>query len=355
MQEMHSNIHSLGNCDGLGKIIRVCFFGASVTAQGEARNGDKNGYVSHLQDLLSHLGHVKIEKHAFGSNQFYAIGKYALASILHSMPDIIFFEWHTTSEESHSIHQWVCSLQLAKKCGSEPVVLVLPRRNSDPAAPKYRILKDLTDYASVLDLRHLGDEQSDVIFRDTVHTTSRGGYLYATKIGGFLESTILPKMLSRESYIMQTPWLVPEFYSKLGQIAYDRIKVDLAIDSSKYLLIRNPTPENAEYGFWGLKGPTCGNAIVYRTPGSCPDVIRCVDQWCYYTRESLLFRLTIPAFCFVKIGVNGDIEEFSKHCPKALEEPYSVSLPTENKFFTLNITDIYYSIGALPLVAIHDS
>jgi FkbM family methyltransferase len=335
----------------LSKNLIISFFGASVTAQGESRNGEVNGYFSHIKKNNSLGNRVELRKHAYGSNQFYAIGKYELATVLQEKPDVLFFEWHTTGEESHSVDQWQASVELCKTCGCIPIILVLPKINADPTSQKYQILDILKDEALILDIRQLTGDNLNELLRDGAHTNPKGGAFYADVISDFIKSKLLHTAFKNaEAQAKVSPWLAPVFYShKMKKIAYNKLQLCQQISHKNSLAILNPSRFDAEYGFWGTKGPTTANAFV-RSSASTKEVkLDCMDQWCFYSRSSLLFKVTVPAGETLSITSRGDLATLINVCPKAFEQPYADNLPKDNEGFTLSILDVYYPINSLPV------
>lgn len=341
--EMHQTLNSQ---------IRISFFGASVTAQGTARNGLKTGYVSHLQDAFRNNTSIKVVKHAFGSNQFRGIGRYELANVLNEEPDVLFFEWHTTSEKDHRIDQWRNSISLCKQCGCIPVILVLPQIGSDGNNQKYQVLKHLSDLAFVLDLRAHCQDKLGNILRDNAHTNALGGELYSSLISTFIKNDIIPAINAGHRK-KTSPWLVKEFYdSSMADIGYNKILINHELRDGDSIYIHNISSCSMEYGLFGVKGPQTGNAKVSIEGEKGSKVIQCSDQWCYYSRESLLLKLIVPAWSTTRAQVFGDLNLFKQICPKAFDEPYLLNAPKHNGDFTLFIRSVYYPIHSFPLITL---
>jgi len=327
--------------------LKIAFFGASVTAQGIARNGDLNGYVDHFQKLCG--TNISVVKHGFGSCQFHSMGRYALLSILLLKPDILVLEWHTTGEEKHSIEQWAKTLILCLACNVIPIVLVLPHLRLSPELQKYSSISSISSILEeggigrVIDLRYLVDKEGEILFRDVVHTNPFGASIYAAQLYASIRDIINKRLEHRESSIF--PWQAKDFYEKdFSRILFSTLDSETIISTLRPLSIYNPFHECCEVSFWGRKGPVTPNIdIISSCQDVKPETKQVFDQWCYYERESALFAHEVRPAETVIIRARESIVDRHHTCPMLYSEQYKALAPYKHTQLRLCSSKLFYT------------
>ncbi len=259
--------------------MHIHCFGASVTAQSVARNGDMNGYVDCLSAMCK-TNHVKVTRSAFGSCQFYNMGKFAFNSCLEGSPDILMFDWHTTGEHNHSISQWVSIVRACLLKGTLPVILVLPRRDIDLSLQKYHILNLLNSISLVIDLSNLKDYE--VILRDVVHTTEKGAISYAHLVWDSIKCLALNSdALLRQICVYASALASFSDYECSVQYSCHPIPAFAShLDQTSRLIVGLSSP--SDVGVWGTKDFQVGDIKLWEPFKSKSTIYQVFDQWCYY-------------------------------------------------------------------------
>lgn len=315
-------------------MIRVLFFGASVTAQ----SGDGGFY-----DNLIKIDPINIySKLSFGSSQFDNAGFFNLPTILseRQKPNIVFFEWSTTNEQKFDIDKlsyFVTSLLHNKIL---PIFLILPRidtfkenRQSD------FLLYELADSFELplLDLRYLLFKHLPIeLIRDLVHTTPLGASVYAGKIYKFLYSCAwsdiyfakAKKFDFKKSYNLD----VHEINKEIGKEQYLELKFDAISNQSEITVSL-------------LKGPFSPIINIFSNDSLIKEQ-SIFDPWCHYEREnftSLIYSSQI------QYGNNKIKIQISDKDPDYASTQTGEVFLGEKKFkiksmFTNNITNFDFSI-----------
>ena len=275
--------------------MNILFYGASVTAQ-----SGSSGYFNYLN-----FNNYKFERLAFPSSQFYNAGFFNTHRVIEysNKPDIVFFEWSTTGENSFELDKIYYFINEMKKNNILPVFLILPRistyssnRISDNQLYKISIESGVP----LLDLRYLlCDNIPSEILRDDVHTTEFGAQLYASCILDFIKSEII----SCADNI------------KIDNIVDYKIRsydVDLTLLENQILVFYfDSKSPDSEVVASLIKGPN--TPIIEYISEEVIDKKSFFDPWCYYEREN--FDTLITATIFNKISNNSISLKISDECP----------------------------------------
>lgn len=182
--------------------MKIHFFGASVTAQGNHhKSGDITGYFPHFVESLKSIApEVEVLRTSAGSSHFNDAGYCLLDDVLESNPDIVVFDWHSTSLDV--FEQCLLDSTVAKvtASGAKLVFAIFPRRSciaSYQNRPNIRQVYGMQNsnvYVLNLYDEHVFEDSLDLILRDECHTTPAGGRKYAD----ILLKYILPLVQSSE-------------------------------------------------------------------------------------------------------------------------------------------------------------
>jgi hypothetical protein len=314
--------------------MHIHCFGASVTAQSVTRNGVKNGYVDFLSDMCK-TNHVKVTRSAFGSCQFYNMGKFAFNSCLEGHPDILMFDWHTTGESNHSISQWVSIIRTCLLKGTLPVILILPRRDIDISLQKYSILDLLNSISLVIDLSSLRDY--DVILRDVVHTTEKGSLTYAHLVWDDIKSIAVNRDILLKQISVYTSALASfsDYECSVHYSCHPMPAYASYLDQTYRLIVGLSSP--SDVGVWGTKDFQVGDIKIWEPFKKKSAIYHVFDQWCYYARDSLLLTHSASSNVnIIEIALSSPL--YSLLCPK-LDLSTSAS---KQRLGTLNIIKRLY-------------
>lgn len=184
------------------KPTTIVFFGASVTQQGINREGVKVGYVPNVIDRLGQsLDSRSFEFHqmGYGSNHFSDAGYILFNEVLSLDPDIVVFEWFTTSLDTFDSAKLDFVIRTLIDRGTEVVSLVLPFKRVI-GKPERPCIQQVRWYQRLglhqINLNHeVGRAiDLDICLRDEVQTSEQGGVAYANLIGPVLQSLVEGKL-----------------------------------------------------------------------------------------------------------------------------------------------------------------
>jgi hypothetical protein len=319
--------------------MRIHCFGASVTAQGTSRNGEITGYVDHLAALCKEQN-LTIERFAFGSCQFFNMGRFGFSSSLELDPDVIIFEWHTTGEKTHNISQWISLIRICLQKGIFPIILVLPRRDIEKSLQKYQILSLLKSVALVIDLTE--GINSDELFRDVVHTTPKGAAVLARIIYKY----IIKYILSERAFLMK----FNSYKAAIGsfsthnchvQYSYHSVPDNLSSLSQTSRLVVGLSA-TSDIAIWGTKDSSIGDIKIWEPLSTKRYVYHVFDQWCHYSRDSLFLAHNSLSKVFI-IELTWSRPLYSLICPKL--DILGQKLDDDNSFLKNVIKGFYIREG----------
>lgn len=255
-------------------MLNILFYGASVTAQ----SGD-SGFV----DNLAELDNSKIYRRlSFGSSQFDNAGFFNLLSILNSQqkPDIVFFEWSTTSENNYNADKLDYFVTSLLHHNILPVFLILPRTDTFKENRKSEfLLYELADTFDVplLDLRYLLHKYpATELLRDIVHTTQFGANIYARKINKFLCAHDWT-----EDFLTNKKEIEFKKYYDLNMIELNK-----EIGKDQYLELNfDALSDLSEITISLLKGPYAPIIDIFSNDLLVKEQ-SIFDPWCHYEREN---------------------------------------------------------------------
>jgi hypothetical protein len=255
-------------------MIRILFFGASVTAQ-----SGENGFYDHLVKLDSKNAYRRL---SFGSSQFDNAGFFNLPIILREQdkPDIVFFEWSTTNEQHFNPDKLSYFVMSLLHNNILPIFLLLPKIDTFKENRKSDfLLYELADsfQLPLLDLRYLLFKHLPTeIIRDIVHTTPFGANVYASKIYKFLcsfgENDLLLARVAEFDFKKSYKLDVHEINKEIGKDQYLELNFD-AISTRSEITVSL------------LKGPFSPIINIFSNDSLIKEQ-SIFDPWCHYEREN---------------------------------------------------------------------
>ena len=293
-------------------MIKVVFFGASVTKQGiNHQSLEMVGYVPNVINILSEkYGKSNIEFHQLGCGSvfFSDAGFIHFDEVIKLEPDIVVMDWHTTGEAKFDDKRYgfvikkllsknikILSLFLPFKrlVGKEERLNVKQTRYYQNNYSNFKILNFFKLKKPVLNL--------DDCLRDEVHTTPYGGKVYGEIISDAIDKFIKNELscfddgevVSPPNEINET--IVSKVNIKNEFIVKDKLEIiiDNDIDNNEISVLADV-----------ISGPFAPRLRVFVDNKVLGRSIW--DQWCYYERTSLK-RLT-PVFLLPKGEFNIVIE-----------------------------------------------
>lgn len=252
---------------------RVCFFGASVTAQ-------KTGYVHFFKSKIG--DDVDVWSFGFGSMHLADAGMAYIDQVLESKPDFCFLDWFVTGRipSEEDLLEYLDTFRykfLKKNCQIIFLLFSLAQDRHDHrrawlfdyveayadkySIPYINVRKDISLYNEAL------------LFKDNVHTTDYGSELYANIILHHFTKKIANNFVKIN--------LIDIRKTKYSEIKKIQIAQNTVIE--KFLKIKG----NAEIiGIEQYIGPHSG--IYYLlNDGNQTSTGNLWDQWCYYERKNL--------------------------------------------------------------------
>lgn len=332
------------------KTIHICCFGASVTEQSIRHDtGEVVGYVNHLEEILTvHTSDViywKVDRVAVGSCHFRDAGKYLLKEVVDKKPDIILFDWHTTSMKSLDLEQVNYTIDFCCKHQIIPIFMILPRRDHNPLLPKYNTFKEKIASEFFLDFHDLFDKSDiEIMTRDVVHTNSYGGECYANQIYREIKKRDLHNSQTLEKIKAFLPYKVKKQGVDESQ-AFMTTKLNTKLHNPKVIKVK--ALEGGSFSVFGIKGPFTGNMLIsLLSSGSLKrkdKVIDIVDQWCHFERRVFWPEFHLDKGDEIEIKVHNKLPDYKNKCPKLFEkyekEPWSA------EDLALKVISIYHSSG----------
>jgi hypothetical protein len=166
-------------------MTKIIFFGASVSQQHINRDGEETGYVPNLKKLFkTHFNdEIEVIQKGFGSGHFNQSGFVYFDLIMNMEPDVVVFEWFSTSSKKFDEAKFAHVQKTLLDNGIKVINLVLPKKDCLENEP-YNI-KQARGYQELgchfINLYpFVGNKLDlDLCLRDNVHTTAHGGKLYA--------------------------------------------------------------------------------------------------------------------------------------------------------------------------------
>lgn len=291
--------------------MRICCFGASVTAQ-------KEGYVFYLGKLIPEED--TIIQLGFGSQHLYPAGVCHLEKVVEEQPNLCLVEWFVTGYNSQnqttidSINTIVYKLS---EINCKIVFLFLPKENSKDRMGFYNFIKNYLDKINIsyIDLNPTFNNL-DLILRDGTHTNSDGGKLYAEEIYKQIKKLEIKRPIKIEKNKYCTLKIL-----KVNKIINNKIKLKGNATILCFSLIIGP-----ESGYINLLEHN-KKLLLW-------------DQWCHYKRPSTNIN-NIKVSNQLTIEILNEKVDYSK-CRREFNP--------ENVKFNLNIKNIYYYDGEINIV-----
>lgn len=250
----------------------ITFYGASVTAQ-------KKGYVARFK--LNSNNDIKIIQKGYGSMHIQDAGICYLDNVISDKPDICFIDWFSTQFKGNKELFLPYLNTIIKKLTDNKIKLVflyLPKQTFEES--RGIMYEESQNYLKELDIPFIDIKYNieknniklDEILRDTIHTNEKGGDIYGDIVyEWFIKNVDNLKLCNsdipqNEYYnikykILDSPIIINNKYEIKGDVSYIRFLIDKSPHNGIILL------NNKRYNSW--------------------------DQWCYYTRKSLIL---LPSF-----------------------------------------------------------
>lgn len=320
---------------------RVLFFGASVTAQyRNHHSGEITGYVAYLEQLS--WNDYIVSSISFPSSQYSNMGVLGFASLLTQQADIIFFEWHTTGENSLCVATLIEQFELLEHLGIRMILLVLPSRRFQDAdqLQKFKILRDTS--IPVLDLRHLLEENPHVnILRDDVHTTLDGARLYAEAIDYYIKENLLCETPIASSTLK--PFSFKDLPTRYRALLYREVPLGFDLKAGEHIALLSDA--DSRIIFTITRGPQC--PVLHVSDIDSSQHVDLIDQWSYYDRSSNAIDFKITGKQELLIQALSQLPSYAERCPKLLEEEYSHLRPTDPSTLKVALQGFYVGLDCL--------
>jgi hypothetical protein len=173
--------------------MKIVAFGASVTAQSKNHStGEITGYFDALCDLCksdSRLSGLEFMRVAAGSSHFNEAGFILLDEVLRKQPDMVIFDWHTTSSEVWNQKLVDSAYEKIRASGVLFLIAIFPRMSNvknRKIPPSINQIKKITELENVELLNFYEDQEImstlPDLLRDEVHTNSTGALAYAKRL-----------------------------------------------------------------------------------------------------------------------------------------------------------------------------
>lgn len=299
--------------------MKIVFFGASVTEQAISRDGIKTGYVAHLKSLFEESNFdVDIVQKGFGSSSFNAAGFIYANEVKELKPDIVVLEWHTTWLGKFDSSKYFSVIASFLKAGIKVVNLVLPRREAieperECVKQSRAAIKQGAFFLNLIDHVENGIDLNQCL-RDYVHTSEKGGAVYAQYIYNFLVEEVF-KSDSSNPLKKSTNFDVEQYFE---DIACTSLPFEKKLLPGNKLKIEFEAIASEVQIFAEMRvGPYSPKLCMY---GGTNTKISIWDEWCGYERNCL--KALTPVF---SPKDNYIVFEISEERPKYEKSKYDFS------------------------------
>lgn len=260
---------------------RICFFGASVTAQ-------ESGYAKILSNKWRKYSNCSI--FGYGGMHLNDAGICYIDRVLEKKPNICFVDWFSTDYnkcDEKTIEYLDTIVYKFTKAKCKLIFLFMQYRNSPDKREFYDFCKK---YLSDRKLYYIDiyaetkDIPADELLRDNIHTTEEGSNIYAN---------IVERCYQNIKEDVELP-------QKVRKTLYTEIKhIDVEREFFRKLTLKG---KGEIIGFYLLVGKHSG--IVYVTEKNKTVAVNIWDKWCYYNREH--FRMSMFIDGIVSISVSNE-------------------------------------------------
>lgn len=265
-----------------GKIERICFFGASVTAQ-------ESGYAKVLSDKWKKSSRC----YTFGYGGMYPddAGICYIDKVLEKHPDVCFIDWFSTDYnkcDEKTIEYLDTIVYKFTRAECKLVFLFMQYRNNPDKKAFYDfctkyLLERKLFYIDIFS--ETKDIPKDELLRDNIHTTNYGSHIYANIIERDYKS-IKDKIV---------------FPINIRETIYTEIKhIDVKREFFERIILKG---KGEIIGFNLLVGKHSG--IVYISDGNRREMVNIWDKWCYYNRDHFRIRLALDGEVSILISDEG--------------------------------------------------
>ena len=290
--------------------MKICCFGASVTAQ-------KDGYAKQLEKYVSQDCLV-IQK-GYGGEHLFPSAICHMEAIIQDKPDLCILDWFSTgyiSENDSTIDAINTIIYKLSQINCKIVFLFLPRTDNSKRISFYKFIKNYLNKINIsyIDLNPTFNNL-DLILRDGVHTNLDGSKLYAEEIYKQIKNLII-----------KTP-------IKIEKNKYCTLKI---LEVNKIINNKIKLKGNATILCFSLIiGPESGYINILELNKK----LLLWDQWCHYERPSTnINNLKVTNELTIEV-LNEKVDYIT--CRREFNP--------ENVKFNLNIKNIYYYDGEINL------
>lgn len=270
--------------------MKIIAFGASVTAQSKNHStGETTGYFDALSDICksdSKLAGVEFTRVAAGSSHFNEAGFILLDEVLHKQPDIVIFDWHTTSSEVWNQKLVDSAFEKIRASGALFLIAVFPRMTNvknGKLPPSLNQIKKIVELRNV-ELVNFYEDQGIIstlsdLLRDEVHTNSTGALVYAKKLHCSI-NRLIELRASADSY--QTDCFASE---NVQLVKVDQLLVKKKLSKFSFHIQPDGVLGEVILVFEHRIGPFSPMVKVSSTSGM--DLVKSIwDPYCHYTRKT---------------------------------------------------------------------
>ena len=272
--------------NGRQKLDKICFFGASVTAQ-------ESGYAKVLSDKWKKYSKCYI--FGYGGRHLYDAGVCYIDNVLEKKPNICFIDWFSTDYnecDEKTIEYLDTIVYKFTRAECKLVFLFMQYRNN----PDKREFYDFcTKYLSDRNLSYIDvwsetkEIPIDELLRDNIHTTKYGSHIYASII--------------EENFADIKEKIV--FPHNVRETVYTNVKhIDIEREFFEKIILKG---KGEIIGFNLLVGKHSG--IIYIESENKREKINIWDKWCYYNRDH--FRINMPVDGTVIITISNELFDTS--------------------------------------------
>lgn len=212
----------------------IHFFGASVTAQGYHHStGQASGYYPYIKEYYAKMHpEYQIVRTSAGSSHFNDAGFCLLDEVLQTAPNIVVFDWHSTSLQSFDPILFDEAVSKVVASGAQLLLVIFPRKSSVGSHMQRECIKQAYqatgNFVHILDLYEESAvvDAIDDILRDECHTTQIGAKVYSDIVIAKLEDllTAQPKASlvrrGHESLIPVSKLTIANDYAQFSRITF---------------------------------------------------------------------------------------------------------------------------------------
>jgi hypothetical protein len=262
-------------------IKKVCFFGASITSQRQ------DSYVDEFAKEFDGF----CEKMGYGSSHFNDAGFYLFHEAIAHSPDLLIFDWNSTSSSQFDLFKLEYVVSRANNLGITPLFVIFPRPDNWKVnrlceEQVYSLAK--RQLVEVCDIRKfLSLDEIMLCTRDRIHANSFGAKVYANYLLEFVSKLNLKKSNDAERIYVDDQFIKTLTFSEIISQGVDELPFKYKINGGF-----------SEIAMAHSVGPW-SPVIDLIESNKRLFSISLWDPWCHYARNK--FEIIFPNFLISKM------------------------------------------------------